>query len=89
MHFLFSVISFQLSEEDYGETENAVMPVRITRSPPDVVLANPVTFSVTPLTVEQALEEGVITDFPNENLDSPNRASKLRRREGGREGGRE
>ena len=64
MLFSFAVVSFsfQFSEDDYRATEmpNAMMPVRITRSPPDVVLDNPVTFSITPLTVQQALDLDIL-----------------------------
>lgn len=52
---------------------DAVMPVRIAKLA-DVVLANPVTFRVSPLTVEQALDMNVISSFPFENFRMPDRA---------------
>ena len=40
----------------------------------DVLLANPVTFTVTPLTVNMALSQGIISEHPPEDEVSPNRA---------------
>ena len=39
-------------------------------------LANPVYFRLTPLTVDDALARGIISEFDDENPLSPNRASK-------------
>ena len=49
------------------------MPVVIAKVS-DVFIANPVTFMVIPLTVEQALAQGVIESFEAEDSFSPNRA---------------
>ena len=57
------------------EAEGATIPVRITKDE-NMVLANPVTFRLTPLTVDAALERGIISEFPVEDPRSPNRASK-------------
>ena len=40
-------------------------------------LANPVYFRVTPMTVDDALARGVISQFDDENPFSPNRAGKF------------
>ena len=71
-------ITFQLSEDDYTQNEepNAKMEVLITKGS-GVVLANPVYFKVTPMTVDYAIARGVIGEFEEENPFSPNRASKL------------
>ena len=81
-HFMLTflpttVITFQLSEGDYTQNEqpNAVMEVLITKGS-GIQLANPVYFRITPLTVEDALARGVISEFEPENGYSPNRASK-------------
>ena len=50
-----------------------MMPVTITGAK-DVFIANPVTLSVVPLTVDQALVQGVISEFEPFNPISPNRA---------------
>ena len=68
-------VSFQLSETDYREPEglNAMMPVIISKAS-EVFIANPVTFMVIPLTVDQALAQGMIESFEAEDPFSPNRA---------------
>ena len=75
LHFQCIAVFFQLSEADYREPEgpNAMMPVIISKAS-DVFLANPVTFMVIPLTVDQALAQGVIPNFEPLNQFSPNRA---------------
>ena len=79
------VLEFQLSKDSFRKGEGdispgdltAVMEVLITKNQ-DVFLANPITFRITPLTVQQALDNGVIDTVPDEigPLDrrSPNRA---------------
>ena len=71
-------IDFQLSEVDYTQNEepNAELEVLITKGS-GVTLANPVNFKVTPMTVDDAIARGVIGEFENESLVSPNRAGKL------------
>ena len=79
LHFLPTTeINFQLSNSDYTQNEepNATMEVLITKGS-GIQLANPVYFRITPLTVEDALTRGVISEFDPENPFSPNRASKL------------
>ena len=51
------------------------MEVLITKES-GIQLANPVYFRITPLTVDDALARGVIKEFEDENMFSPNRASK-------------
>ena len=51
------------------------MEVLITKSS-GIQLANPVYLRVTPLTVDDALSRGVISEYEDENPFSPNRASK-------------
>ena len=68
-------MSFQLSEDDYSATEgsDAEMQITVTKSF-DVFIANPVTFMVLPLTIDDALDRGVINAFEPQNIVSPNRA---------------
>ena len=68
---------FRLSEDDYTQNEepNAKMEVLIYKGG-GIQLANPVYFRVTPLTVEDAIARGAISEFEPENRYSPNRASK-------------
>ena len=67
---------------NYNESEsfNAMIPVRITKGP-DVQIANPVTFRVSPLTVANALARSL--DVPAEaqviDIDSPIQASKKKK----------
>lgn len=70
------VVSFSLSEESYAVSEgpNAMMPVRVMKDQ-NVLLANAVTLRVTPLTVQEALDRMVITDYPPDDIFSPERAS--------------
>ena len=53
------------------------MPVRVAKFPPDIRIANPVSLRVTPLTVNEAVQRGIVEDtiVPN-NVISPNRARK-------------
>ena len=75
----------RFSEDDYFASEgtNDAVPVRIIKDT-NARLANPVTFRVTPLTVDDALAQGVIDNFEAEvglSEDiierSPLRASKI------------
>ena len=43
----------------------------------DVTLANPVTVRITPLTVPEALDRGIIDTFAEDNPLSPNRAGEF------------
>lgn len=76
-HCLLSLVGveFQLSEVDYRQMEapNAFMPIRVEKVS-DVFLANPVELAVIPLTIDEALYAGVITEFEPLNDFSPNRA---------------
>ena len=73
-HCCTVVITFQLSQPEYRvmEGDTAVMPV-ITKDL-NVFIANPVTFNIFPLTVDQALGESVISSFEQLDIFSPNRA---------------
>ena len=75
VHLHCVAVAFQLSEPEYRESEglDAMMPVIIAKAS-DVFLANPVTFMVIPLTVDEALAQGVIESFEAEDPFSPNRA---------------
>ena len=69
-------VTFDLSAESYSQDEapEACMPVRIVKSS-NVLLATPVTFMIIPLTVDEALSQGVITSFqPSQDNRAPNRA---------------
>ena len=80
-HFLYSYnveVTFQFSEANYRAMEGPgiMMPLRITRTS-DVFIATNVTFMIIPLTVDQALQQGVIDDFePHDNF-NPNRAGNI------------
>ena len=68
---------FQTTNDDYLMNErDLIMPVRVAKNP-DIRLANPVSLRVTPLTVNEAVQRGIIEDtlVPN-NARSPNRARK-------------
>ena len=70
------VVSFSFSEADYVRAEPVRMiPAKISKGQ-DVLLANPVWFRVTPLTVEQALNRSVIDSYDMDNIVSPTRAGK-------------
>ena len=73
---LLTVVSFSFSEADYVVTENpgASFSLQITK-PRDIILANPVRIKVSPMTVETALSRGVISTFPEDSTNAPNRAS--------------
>ena len=68
-----------MSEPNFRATEGEeIANVRISKSL-EFSLANPVTFRITPLTVQQALDRGIIDSYPtpdNENV-SPSRAGEL------------
>ena len=52
-----------------------MMPVRIVKNE-NTLLANPVELKLTPMTVQQALDKNIITNFHEEDVKSPDRASK-------------
>ena len=66
-----------LSDFEFSATEgpNATIPVRIT-STVGIHLENPITLSVTPLTITQAVAQGVTAINFTDNPNSPVRASK-------------
>ena len=68
----------RLSSNDYSEKENALMPVKITKEQ-NVLLANPVTFKISPLTVAAALSRSLSVSDEAQMIypDSPVQASKL------------
>ena len=70
------VVTLGFEEEDYRATEGAVMTVNIQK---ETILANPVTFRIAPLTVEEALNRSLIatSHFPSEDARSPNRAGEF------------
>ena len=67
------VITFELAEDDYRESESGDLEITIAKNQ-DVTLANPVTVRITPLTVPEAFDRGIITTFDEDDLLSPNRA---------------
>ena len=73
---LHTVITFELSEADFRAVEDEeIANVKISKNQ-EFTLANPVTFRITPLTVQQALVRGIIDSYPtpdDENV-SPSRA---------------
>lgn len=76
--FAYVVVAFEFSEEDFSgrEGENSTISVKI-RKQHKLSLANEVTLRVTPLTVEMALQNRIISAFRDEALLSPNRAGKV------------
>ena len=73
---LYSIeVTFGFSEADYRATEgtNTFMPVIISKEA-GVFIANSVEFRITPLTVQQALNQSVIASFEPLDPNSPNRA---------------
>ena len=75
LHFYSLDVSFQLSKANYRAMEGTddFVSLRISKEA-GVFIANPVEFRVTPLTIKQALDQGVIPTFENETANSPNRA---------------
>ena len=83
--FVFSVVfciiivmvgvTFKLSQASYRAIEgpNTMLTVAVSKAP-EVFIANNATLMVIPLTVDQALQQGVIDEFEPLNLFSPNRA---------------
>ena len=71
------VIHFQISESDYVavEGEDNAVQVRVTRDH-DVLLANPVSLRVTPLTVPQAMSRHATAGFEMGTPFSPAVASR-------------
>lgn len=76
-----SVASFALSADSCSGSEglNALIPVKITKEP-NVMLANPVTFRISPLTVAAALNRSlnVPVEAQMMNPDSPIQAGKIK-----------
>ncbi len=67
-----------MSEDYYRADESdKFMPVKVSRDT-GVTIANPVTFSITPLTVEQALDMNLVdsSSVPDRGIISPNNAGK-------------
>lgn len=79
-----SVMAFQLSEDDYRRTEttNAMIPVGVVKVQM-FSLANPVIFRVTPLTIDDAIARGIISETdprfqrPTDDVFSPSRAGTV------------
>ena len=71
-----SEITFALSEELYEviEGENVLSLTILKINEQDVILANPVFFKITPLTVCEALAQRLDVAFETDNTFSPNRA---------------
>ena len=65
-----------MAEDDYRESESGDLEITIAKNQ-DVTLANPVTVRITPLTVPEALNRGIITTFDDDDRFSPNRAGKI------------
>ena len=77
--FMNAVITFELSEPEYRAVEDGEFANVTISKKQGFTLANPVTFRITPLTVQQALDQGIIDFYPtpeNENV-SPSRAGEL------------
>lgn len=71
----FTVVQLRFQEADFTAaegTDNAVV-VTVEKDSP---IASPLTFSVAPFTIEEALTAGIISEFEPENPLSPNRASE-------------
>ena len=76
---LASVITFRLSEADFRAVEDEeIANVKISKDQ-QFTLANPVTFRITPLTIQQALDRGIIDFYqtPDDENVSPSRAGEL------------
>ena len=76
--FMNAVITFELSEPEYRAVEGEEFAgVKISKKQ-RFVLANPVTFRITPLTVQQALDQGIIDSYPTpeDETVSPSRAGE-------------
>ncbi len=72
----FLVAVFELSEGDYRADEFELsMPVIVSKEL-SIILANPITIRLTPMTVDQALQEDIITEdmIGEYNEISPKRA---------------
>ncbi len=73
--FLPIVVNFRLTETDYRSIESALRINAVVAK--DLRIANPVTFQLAPLTVDQAVTVGVAlpASLPaDDNRFSPNRA---------------
>ena len=68
-------VTFQLSQESYRAIEgpNAMLTATLFKTP-EVSIATNATFMVIPLTVDQALQRGVIDEFESLDPFNPNRA---------------
>ena len=69
------VATFELAEDDYLQIEGGDLEIIVLKNK-DVTLSNPVTVRITPLTVPEALDRGIITTFDDDDRLSPNRAGK-------------
>ena len=71
-----SEITFALSEEVYEviEGEDVLSLTILKINEQGVMLANPVFFKITPLTVCEALAQRLVVAFETDNTFSPNRA---------------
>ena len=69
---MHTALGLRLSQNLYGAEEgvDSAAPVRINKEF-GTRLANPVTLRITPLTVDDALAQGIITTFPQEALLTP------------------
>ena len=65
-----------MGEDSYRESESGDLEITIAKNQ-YVTLANPVTVRITPLTVPEALDRGIITTFDDDDRFSPNRAGKI------------
>ena len=65
-------VTFQLSEEDYRSREGGIgfMPVIISKDF-EAFIANPIVFSVIPLTLDEAEAQGLIPDVIPTIPDNP------------------
>ena len=68
-----------MTNDDYHESESADLEITIAKNQ-DVTLANPMTVRITPLTVPEALDRGIITTFDDDDdILSPNRAGTMQK----------
>ena len=69
------VVTFQFSKASYRAMEgpNTMLMVTVFKTP-DVSIATNATLMVIPLTVDQALQQGVIDEFETLDFFNPNRA---------------
>ena len=70
------VITFEITDDDYRESEGGDMEITVAINQ-DITLVNPVTVRITPLTVQMALDRGIIATFDEDDALSPNRAGNI------------